>query len=386
MPLMNKQELLLLPLLCCACILAGIVAPRTSRAIGKPTPTPAPTALPEDFDIDLALEDLLRLLEEQAWDDAIAFADGILQSEEESWKARYYRGFAYEQQEKLDQALSDYDAVLQIRPWDSSFWRLRGELALKQSDPRQARDDFKRSLYYNPRAYQTYISLADLHERDVNPAIRDLYQAIARARRQHTQGGSSRAFDTLSEVIDGFERGSTPSELGYAYFTRASVLKSEDKLDEALDDLALALELQPDMQDYYLARGIIHAETEQPQLAGADFFQRMTLLERETLDLALDFGDTVTVEMAQGLVARLRFAGVAGRRVTLAARDYLGAGVDPLLALLDINGAPLTGDDDGGGQLDALISGYELPEDGEYTVVLSHANGGYEGMIRVSLR
>ncbi len=379
---MSKRELLLLSLLCCACLLAGIAAPNTSRAIGKPTPT----ALPEDFDIDRALEDLLPLLEEKAYDEAIALADGILGSDEESWKAHYYRGFAYEQLEKLDQALRDYDAVLNIRPWDSGFWRLRGELHLKQSDPRQAQSDFKRSLFYNPRAQQTYSSLANLHERDVNPVIRDLYRAIVKARRENAQGASSRAIDTLTEAIESFERGAIPSELGYAYFTRATFWKSEDKLDEALEDLKLALELQPDMQDYYLARGGITAETGQDQLAGADFYKRMTLLQRENIELEIDFGESVTVEMAQGLVARIRFAGEAGQPVTIAARDNLGAGVDPLLVLLDTGGLPLTGDDDGGGELDALISGYELPADGVYTLALSHANGGYEGRIRVSLR
>lgn len=383
---MSKRELLLPSLLCCACLLGAMAAPNTSWAIAKPTPTPAPTALPPEFDIDQALEDLLQLLEEQAYDEAIALADGILQSETESWKARYYRGFAYERLDQLDEALSDYDAVLQIRPWDSGFWRLRGELVLKQSDPRQARSDFKRSLFYNTRAQQTYISLANLHERDVNPAIRDLYTAIARARREHSQGAGSRAIDTLTEAIESFERGAMPAELGYAYYTRAHILMSEDKPDEALADLTLALELQPKMQDYYLARGIIYAETERAQLAGADFYQRMTLLERETIALELAFGEGVAVEMAQGLVARLRFTAKAGQPVTIAARDNLGAGVDPLLALLDSEGVPLVGDDDGGGELDALISGYELPEDGVYTVLLSHANGGYEGKIRVSLR
>ena len=383
---MPTRELLLLSLLCCACLLAGIAAPNTSRAIGKTTPTPAPTALPEDFDIDQALEDLLLLLEEQAYDDAIALADGILKSDEESWKAHYYRGFAYERQEKLDEALRDYDAVLHIRPWDSGFWRLRGELHLKQSDPRQAQSDFKRSLFFNPRAQQTYASLANLHERDVNPAIRDLYRAIVRARRENAQGSRSRAIDTLTEAIESFERGAIPVELGYAYYARATFWKGEDKLDEALDDLRLALELQPDMQDYYLARGGIYDETERDQQAGADFYERMTLLERETLELEIDFGESVTVAMAQGLVARIRFTGEAGQPVTIAARDNLAAGVDPLLVLLDTDGLPLTGDDDGGGELDALISDHELPADGVYTLALSHANGGYEGKIRVSLR
>ncbi len=383
---MPKQELLLLSLLYCVCMSVGLVAPKTSWAIGMPTPTPASTALPEEFEIDQALEDLLLLLEENLYDEAIALADGILQSDEESWKAHYYRGFAFERLEKLDEALSDYEAVLRIRPWDSGFWRLRGELALKQSNPRQALSDFKRSLFYNPRAQQTYSSLASLHERDVNPAMRDLYLVIVKARLEHTQGASSRAIDTLTEAIGSFERGSIPAELGYAYFTRATFLKSEDMLDEALADLSFALELQPDMQDYYLARGIIYAETDRTRPAGADFLQRMTLLERESSELEIEFGATVTLEMAQGLVARLRFAGEAGQLVTIAARDFLGAGVDPLLALLDSEGAPLVGDDDSGGELDALISSYELPDAGVYTALLSHANGGYEGKIRVSLR
>ena len=383
---MPKRELLLLSLFCCACLAVGMVSPNTSRAIGKPTPTPAPTALPVDFDIDQALEDLLLLLENGAYEEAIALADGILQSDEESWKAHYYRGFAYERLDKLDDALSDYEAVLQIRPWDSGFWRLRGELALKQSDPRKARSDFKRSLFYNPRAQQTYASLANLHQRDVNPAIRDLYLAIVTARREHTQGASSRAIDTLTEAIDSFQRGSIPAELGYAYFTRATFQNNEDNLDAALADLTRALELQADMQDYYLARGIIYADTDRSRLAGGDFYERMTLLERESSELEIDFGESVAVEMTQGLVARLRFAGEAGQRITIAARDFLGEGVDPLLALLDSDGLALTGDDDGGGQLDALIKDFELPRDGLYSLALSHANGGYEGTIRVSLR
>ena len=383
---MRKRESLLLALLCCASFALAVITPNTSRAIGKPTPSPAPTALPENFDIDRALEDLLLLLEDEAYAEAIALADGILQAEAASWKAHYYRGFAYERQNKLDEALSDYDAVLQIRPWDSGFWRLRGELVLKQSDPRQARSDFKRSLFYNPRAQPTYTSLANLHKRDVNPAIHNLYRAIDQALREHRQRAVSRAIDTLTEAIEAFERGAIPPDLGYAYYTRAAFLKREDKLDQALSDLTLALELQPDMQDYYLARGIIYADMERTRLAGADFYQRMTLLQREAVELELAVGESVTVAMAPGLVARLAFAGEAGQPVTIAARDNLGAGVDPLLALLDGDGLPLTGDDDGGGQLDALISGYELPEAGVYTVALSHANGGYEGVIRVSLR
>lgn len=362
------------------------LVPTPSLAIGKATPTPAATAFPEVLDVEEALESALALLQEQAYDEALRLAERILQEDEEAWRAYYYRGFAQVQLEDLAAGIEDYTAVLELRPWDSLFWRLRGELQLRDRNPRGARGDYKRALFYNPRSAQAYQRLAELHDRDVDKRLHDLYRTIVEARGADSRGASNRALDLLTEAIDDFDRGSVREELGYAYFARANIWAAQARWDEALADLDEALELQPAMQDYYLARGFVYAETERLALAGRDFYQRMILLERESYEATLEAGRSVTVEMEQGLVARLRFEGGVGQRVTIAARDTLGAGVDPLLALLDIEGAPLLGDDDGGGELDALISDYELPADGMYTAVVSHANGGYEGKIRVSLR
>ncbi len=367
-------------------VLALALAPTPSRAIGKVSPTPAATAFPDDLDVDEALESLLTLLEERAYEEALALAGRILQEDGEAWRAYYYRGFAQAQLEELAAGIEDYTAVLDLRPWDSRFWRLRGELHLRDRNPRGARGDYKRALFYNPRSGQTYLRLAELHERDVDKRLRDLYRMIVEARAADSRGASNRALDLLTEAIDGFDRGSAPEELGYAYFARANIWTAQERWDEALADLDEALALQPAMQDYYMARGSVYSALGRPALAGRDFYRRMTLLERESYEAALEAGGSVTVEMEQGLVARLRFEGAAGQRVTIAARDTLGAGVDPLLALLDPAGQPLLGDDDGGGELDALISDFELPADGEYTAVVSHANGGYEGKVRVSLR
>ena len=156
--------------------------------------------------------------------------------------------------------------------------------------------------------------------------------------------------------------------------------------DSALADMNAALALQPQMQDYYMARGFIYSETEQLALAAPDFYRRMTLIERESIDESLTFNEPVTIEMDYGVVARLQFVGEAGQLVSISARDNLGTGADPLLVLLDVDGVPLLGNDDGGGKTDALIADVELPADGIYTVVVSHANAGFEGKIRVSLR
>ena len=310
---MSKRQLPLFIVLTAAMALSVQFTLAPFHAIGKATPTPEVTEIPEDLDIDQALEDLLTLLEDEAYDEAVALAERILQQDAEAWRAHYYRGFAYVQLNDLEAGIEEYTAVLNTRPWDSAFWRLRGDLHLKDRNPRQARSDYKQSLFVNPRSLQTYQSLASLHERDVDKKLRDLYQAIVEAGQASSQGVSNRALDRLTEAIDGSDRGNIPVELGYAYFMRANIWTDEKNWENALADLTAALGLQPEIPDYTLARGLVYAETEQPVLAGHDYYRRMIVLERESFEAALDSSQGVTVDMAYGLVARLRFDGEAGQ-------------------------------------------------------------------------
>ena len=383
---MALRQILLLLALCIALALSSLLAPAPSQAIGKATPTPDATPIPEDLDVETALEAVLKHIEERDYDAAIALADRILETDAESWEAYFYRAFTQVRNDDLDAALADYDAALDLRPWDASTWRLRGDTHLRNQNPRGARSDYIQALFYNPRSLQTYLSLVGLHERDVDKTIRDLYQALIDGVQASAQGNKNRAIDTLSDLIDAFDRRNLPADLAFAYFSRANIRRSDEDWARALSDLTMAIALQPEMQDFYLARGFVYSETDELRLAGRDYFQRLTLLERESFAATLERDDNVSVEMEFGLVARLSFEATAGQLVTIAARDNLGAGVDPLLVLLDPAGSPIAGNDDGGGELDSLIRNFAVPSTGVYTALVSHANSGYEGMIRVSLR
>ncbi|MCY4018092.1 MAG: tetratricopeptide repeat protein [Chloroflexi bacterium] len=380
----------ILPVLVSLCLLLMVLLdPDASYAIGKVTATPTAERQlpsPEELDIDSALEEVLEHIEARAYADAIALAAVILQADEGSWKAHYYRGFAHARSQDWEDAIADYSAALDQRPGDAALWRARGELHLENRNPRAAKRDYQQSLSVNPRATATYSSLVRLHERDRDSKLRELYQSIVDAARANAGGNGIRAIAILDEAIGSFDRGSAPPELGYAYFARAEVWTGAENWDSALADLSAALALQPQMQDYYMARGYIYSETERQDLAAPDFHRRMTLIERDSTTASLALDEAAIIEMEYALVARLQFEGEAGQLVSISARDYLGKGVDPLLVLLDVDGKPLLGDDDGGGETDALIANYELPARGAYTVMVGHANGGFEGQIRVTLR
>lgn len=62
------------------------------------------------------------------------------------------------------------------------------------------------------------------------------------------------------------------------------------------------------------------------------------------------------------------FSGSAGQAVRIRCQPAPASRADPRIALLGPNGAELASDDDGGGNLAALIDGYSLPADGTYLI------------------
>jgi len=87
------------------------------------------------------------------------------------------------------------------------------------------------------------------------------------------------------------------------------------------------------------------------------------------------YGDTVEESLQRNTVDLWRFEGNAGDIVTIEANAGNPAGMDMYLVLLGPDEQPLVEDDDSGPELDALINGFELPEDGVYTIQVSSVSG-----------
>lgn len=62
------------------------------------------------------------------------------------------------------------------------------------------------------------------------------------------------------------------------------------------------------------------------------------------------------------------FSGSSGQVVTIRCQPAPGSGTDPRVALIGPGGEELISDDDGGGDLAALIEGYSLPSTGTYSI------------------
>jgi len=384
--MMRQQQKLALAALI-AVLVAGIlvmlpVAP--AQAIGEITPTPSPTPF---FDVEAMIDQAVTDIQQGNLTAAIEGMDQVLEMEPDNSDAYFVRGIAYSQEGRFNRAIDDFTRAIEIIPYDWTLYTFRGDAYAQIDDIGQAMMDYDRAIYLNPRFENAYRSRSALNFRLGNAEEAVIDDTIAQGLSRSSFDDPEGAIDLFTEVIEDVE--DPLEEIANAYYNRALVLFSDEDWDSIINDLNNALELQPDMHDSYLARGIAFQESGDTRRAGVDFVRRMELLETNSFeDTLAGYSEALTVDMAYGSVYRITFEGSAGDVITAtaSAADPEVDFVDALLAIVGPDGTPIAGDDDfGGGDLglDSMIEAFELPEDGTYTLVVSHANGGYEGMIDV---
>lgn len=266
------------------------------------------------------------------------------------------RGAIYVEQQQLEDALADFDHAVELDPSSAAAFLQRGIVNLALGTVDQALSDFNEAIRINPQYSEAYGQRGSLNAQlgNLDAAVADYSQMIA----------------LNPQSVDG-------------YFGRAVVYATQQEFQSALDDLSSAIDLQPELSSLYLYRGSINAQVENQENAASDYLQWISLNQTRAIDQdTLRPGNSVSLEMNQGWVYRIPFQALAGQLVNAQANS---AAADPLLVLLGTDGSPLTGDDDGGGNLNAAISNYAVPSDGTYTLVVGHAGGGSEGSISVQL-
>jgi len=377
------------------CILGmGLLLPVHVQAIKEVTPTPSPdapaqatqeapdaTEVPQSGTLEDQLNTAYDAFEQGDYQDTVDQATAIIEQYPEAAEAYLLRGISYMQLNNVNRAIDDFTRAIRILPYDWTAYTFRAAAYVQSDKIGEALDDYDKAIALNPRyaaAYPGRAQILDAQGDSQNAQIDQLIaEGITRFERQDFTGA-------ISKFTQAIDVDSTPERrVANAYYNRALANYSLRDLDAAIEDYTSAIELDPEMHDSYLGRGIAYREIEETAKAGVDFAKRIELLGETTSEDTLELGVSTDVDMSYGQVYHFTFEGKAGQRVDLLVKDVDQAGVDPLIALLDPDGTAIAGDDDTGGVLDSLVENFELPADGTYTLVVSHANGGYEGKLSV---
>ncbi len=170
-----------------------------------------------------------------------------------------------------------------------------------------------------------------------------------------------------------------------AYYWRGRAYRALGDTANALRNFSLAILTDNTFSLAYLSRGLYYDEiVGDTARAALDYHQWLLLTSDAPISDVLFSNQPITRDLARGTLYRLTFSGVAGDVIGISANSISG-NPDPLLVILDAQGAPIAANDDGGGDLNALIADFELPANGRYTLLVGAAAAGDSGVVEIRL-
>ncbi len=275
----------------------------------------------------------------------------------------------------------------------------RGGARLDSGDYTGAALDFSLFLVFNPTYSQGYFAraLSQIGLGDHTAAITDLTHALDFAPETSIRytasvlGLRGQVYQEDGEfdlALDDYTSAIELDPTGDNYANRGFLLARILRFDGALEDFDHAVELLPDVPLLALARANVYGQLHDNAAAAEEYLRFVSLTQADVRDggtLALD-GTPSLVPLTNGDVVLFNFEGTKGQLASIRAEASSGDRVDPLLILLDESGTPIAANDDTSNtDLSATIRRVELPDNGTYTIMLTHALGGDTGDVLIAM-
>ena len=160
---------------------------------------------------------------------------------------------------RYDQAILNFNRAVDLQPKFAEAYRMRGRAYVAQSNPDQAIRDFTRVSELQPDALAlTERGFARLDKKDYANAITDADRAIALdpklARAYNLRGTAHRSAGDLPKAVDDFTKALQLEPNLDNYFQRASTYQRLGEHPLAIVDFTKALEEDPQQPHIYFAR------------------------------------------------------------------------------------------------------------------------------------
>jgi tetratricopeptide (TPR) repeat protein len=222
------------------------------------------------------------------YDQAIAEFNKIIQSNSREGEAYINRGLAYAYKCQYDRALADFTAFINLDANDSEAYYNRGLAYALKGRYGKALPDFNKALALNPRDAQAYYLRGFVYYKqgEADRARSDYQKALKLAPdfvRQAAAGKSE--LDTYGLRLQGKVTKPPRAEVGArkaeaAHKRHGLTLARQDQYDRAISEFTQALAIDPQDVETFNNRGSIYTLKGQYDAAMADFTKALSLNPR----------------------------------------------------------------------------------------------------------
>ncbi|RPI92060.1 MAG: tetratricopeptide repeat protein, partial [Chloroflexi bacterium] len=297
------------------------------------------------------------------------------------------RGFVYFMLQRYDEALADHTAAIMHQPhvelnYDDriNVYEAMGkvELALLDSYIR----DGLRSLDDG----QTEEAIQSFTQVISDPSAAGLIDPMMYA--YYNLGRAYAASDDPAQALEAFQSAIDLSpDYAPTYYQVGKTYLGQGDYELALSSYARALELDPLLAVAYFGRAMAYEGLGRHPDAVRSYWEGITLLDAHQVEWIPPLpGQFTTFALAPGWVYTIPFEGRAGEPVKIETEvvDTVPSEVDPVIVLLGVDGQPIDADNNSGTDDRGDMLAINLPADGWYTLVVSHALTS-TGMVRLRL-
>jgi tetratricopeptide (TPR) repeat protein len=212
------------------------------------------------------------------FDQAISEYNKVIQLVPNNSNPYYNRGLAYAGKGDLDPAISDYDKAIQLNPDFIEAYINRGNAYNDKGDLDQAISDFDQAIHLNPDFAMAYYNRGNAYRDmgDLDHAISDFDQFIQinpnSAEGYNNRGRVYKNKGELDHAISDYDHAiQLNPDYAVAYYNRGNAYREKGELDHAISDFDQAIQLNPNLADAYFNRGATYAEKGDKASAIADF-------------------------------------------------------------------------------------------------------------------
>lgn len=186
------------------------------------------------------------------WDLAVTAASDLIDASPGEVRPYLLRGMVYVQQEKMDEALADYDKAIEMQPNLADAYVLRGRARYAIEDTNVAIEDFRQAIKLNPQHAPAYLErgYAFFSKGAVDAAISD-FKNYSRLAPDDPVGFNNQAFllmwmgRTTAAESTWSKATRLPNAPHWAHAGHAVALYRMKKRRQAIEQYGKAVEIDP---------------------------------------------------------------------------------------------------------------------------------------------